>query len=292
MNSGEEKKPEQKFERLHQLALAMYRNKDFSAALKIWRRLKERNPDFPDIDKWIDYASRAIQPETRSKPKTDPSVFRTQRELMSEYGTSARKRQFRPKPSSVPMKRRLRHRNVVYISLIFLLLYTLLSFRNNRTYMVKLNVVSYNLDCFQGLFFPVGWERTMELEIGIDSNWTDIFTDQKLIKKLSKGITVHSLKSFDDLIIEVFMDLGNEALRKMTVRSQQSAIFYFKKVESAHFKDLVSTKIALAFIHLSNMSADSGDFDEAGEYYREARKYDHTHPDLFKLSDRLGSSGR
>ncbi|MCD4653347.1 tetratricopeptide repeat protein [bacterium] len=287
MNSVEGTDTGQKFERMHQLALTMYRSKDLSAALKIWRRIKEKKPDFPDIDKWISHASKPPYPPTATKPQTDPTVFRTQRELISQFGNSSRRRPFRPKSLSTPMKPRLRHRNFVYVFLVLLLLYTVVSFRNNRAYMVQLIPNTTHLTCYQGVFFPLGWQKTMELEIGIENNWTQMFTDKKLINRLKHGISVHSLKEFDKLVIDVYMALGDESVKQMTIRSQQSAIYYFKKIESSDFRSLVSTKIAMAFINLADMKADDGDLDDAREYYQTARKYDHTHPALFELSERL-----
>lgn len=290
MSSAQSGDVENKFERMHQLALTMYRSGDSGAALKIWRRIQEKSPDFPDIGKWIQRAARPPYPPSTPKQQTDPTVFRTQRELMSNYGHTARRRQFRPKIGVDGMNPRFRHRNIVYLMLVLGVLCIFLSIRNNRSYHVVLNPVTSRLDCYQGLFFPFGNQLTNELEVGIDRDWTDIFQENADLERLRRGITVHSTKSFDQLMIEVYMNLGNEALKQVQNRSQQSAIYYFKRIEAASFREMVKTKIAEAFLNLAELSITSGDMENATLYYQSARGYDHSHPRLFDVQERISRS--
>ena len=290
MNSAETPVNSQKNERMHQLALSMYRTGELSAALKIWKRLKENDPNFPDIDRWINQASKPPYPASRTKPETDPTVFRTQRDLMSQYGNTPRMRAFVPKTGYSTAIKRFRHRNIVFAFLIAMLFGTFLSVRNNRSYMIQLNPVSKQLDCYQGMFFPFGWQKVRELEIGIDSNWTTLFKEKKLINRLKRGVRVNTVQKFDELIIEVFMGLGDQALMQMTIRSQQSAIYYFKQIEAAHFRGKVNKKIAQAFINLTRMKIEDGDQVDARFYFQEARSYDSSNPELNILGTRLSSN--
>ncbi|HPQ39113.1 MAG TPA: tetratricopeptide repeat protein [bacterium] len=289
MTPAENSNADSKYPRMHQLALTMYRSGDYSAALKIWRRLKEQKPDFPDIDAWIQRAAKPPYPATTQKPQTDPTVFRTQRELMSRYGNIARRRSFHPRNTPGPLYRRFRDRNLVYTFLILFVFFLLLSIRNNRTYAIRLNPESQVLDCYQGNFFPLGMQKTSEIKVGIDSDWAVRFKNRELIRKLENGIRVHSLDSFDQTVIDIYMALGDDMLKQMTIRSQQSAIYYYKRIESAQYRHRVAMKLAEAFVNLATMALNDGQYQEAREYYETARSYDPSHPDLFPLRDSLGN---
>ncbi|MBN1296179.1 tetratricopeptide repeat protein [bacterium] len=300
-----------KYPRMHQLALTMYRNGDIGAAFKIWQRLKEQCPDFPEIDKWLQRVSnpvvRANGPENRtqqpvgpagssesrtdpsesrtdpSESRTDPSVFRMQRDLMGWYGASPRKHTFRPRSSGLPMIRRFRDRNVVYTFLILSVLVLFLSVRNNRSYMLRLNPDTHGVDCYQGNFFPLGWQKTAEIDVGIHPDWHMRFKDRHLIRTLQSGIRVRSLTALDGLVIDLYMTLGDEMLQQMTVLSQQSAIFYYKRIENARYRDRVAAKIAHAFANLARMYLHDGDYNEARRCLASAQSYDPANPDVLAL---------
>ena len=290
MEDSSEKGTYPKLERMHEMALAMYRTGEYHAALKIWRRLQDQKSDFPDIDKWLDRVTQAIQAEIRGKPSPDPSVFRTQREIMVNNGQGPRRHIFHPRKSHVQLNKGIRHRHIVSIFLIILLAILLLSIRNNRSYMLILNPISKKLDCYQGNFFPLGWQKTLELSIGIENDWILDVKNQEIIRELYKGIVVHSVDRFNEQIVEIFMTLGDESLRQMNERSQQSAIYYYKRISSAQFEERVMDKIVRAFINLAFIEIAAKDYESAQNYLDSAREYNQNDPDIILTQRELDTA--
>jgi hypothetical protein len=280
---------------LHTMARAMYQDREYDAALKIWIRIKEQKPGFQNVDKWILLAS---QHSSHSKPAQEgagPSVYRTQRNLLAQSGQGSRNRVFQPRASHVRLKKGLRHRHIFMLLLIVFLIIILFSLRNSRSFLIQLNPRTANLECYQGNFFPYGWQKIMELEIGIEQDWMDYVENKELIRSLRKGVTVHNEEDFNDQIIEIFLNLGDESFRQMTERGQQSAIYYYKRVFDADFEHLVVDKIVKAFINLARIMIVSNDFGAAQKYLDRARDYNYPDSELFtvqKSLDAARESGR
>ncbi|MBN1878497.1 hypothetical protein JW823_00120 [bacterium] len=287
MVSGSGSGDSQKNQRLHEMALAMYRTGDLHAAQKIWRRLQEQDPGFPDIDKWLEKVNQALKRSIPNRQQPDPSVFRTQRELMANHGQGPRRRVFHPQKSHIQLEKGIRHRHIVAIFMIIILLILLLSIRNNRSFLIQLNPKTNALVCYQGNFFPVGWQKTLDIDVGIEPDWINYVDDQAIIKDLQKGIIVHSLKKFDERIIDVFMTLGDESLLQMTERGQQSAIYYFKRISSARYETLVREKIAKAFLNLFQITMISRDYEAAARYLDSSKKYVPSNPELIPAQQQL-----
>lgn len=273
MNASLGTETDKKLNRMHTMALGLYRGGDHHSALKIWRRIQETKSDFPEIEKWIDNANRMLQAQIPQKNVPSPSVFREQRDIMAHHGQGPRRRVFHPKTSHVRLKNSVRHRHVFYVFLILVFSIVLLSVRNNRSYLIMLNPVTHKLDCFQGNFFPVGWQRTLELEVGIESDWVKYVGDQDIISRLKKGIKTRSAKRFDEILIEVFMTLGDESLVQMTERGQQSAVYYYRRISEARYSEQVSQKIVRAFINLVRIKITEKDYENARKYLKLAHEH-------------------
>lgn len=280
MAADSEIRSEQKKKQMNDMAMAMYRSGDFLTAQKIWLRLNEQDPDYPGIGEWLDRVNLALKKRAGDRPKPDPSVFRTQRDLLANLGQSPRRQIFRPKTSHVQLEKGIRHRHIVGIFAVAFLAILLLSIRNNRTYLLQLNQRTSRLECYQGNFFPVGWKKTLDLEIGIESDWIKYVENRAIIRKLEQGVRVRSVKAFDHSIIDIFMTLGDESLRQMTERGQQSAIYYFKRVADAASEIDVTDRIVRAFVNLSLIKIASRDFESAQRYLNSAREYNAADPGI------------
>lgn len=272
------------------MAGAMYQDGEYDAALKIWIRIKEQNPGFPNIDKWILLASRHSRHPSPAPTDISPSVYRTQRNLLAQSGQGSRNRIFQPRTSHVRLKKGLRHRHIFMILLIVSLIIILFSVRNSRSFLIQLNPKTARLECYQGSFFPYGWQKIMELEIGIEQDWMGYVENKELIRSLRKGVTVHNEDDFNNQIIQIFLNLGDESFLQMTERGQQSAIYYYKRVFDADFETLVVDKIVKAFINLARIMIVSNDYAAAQKYLDKARDYNYPDADIFIVQKSLDAA--
>lgn len=281
-----------KLMRLHSMAVAMFNEGEHAAALKIWSHIKAQNPNFAKIDNWILKASQKMPGTKKTSAKTPPSPYRTQRNLLIENGQSIRSHTFQPRYSGVKLKKGLRHRHVFLLILIVTFLLVLFSFRNHRSFLIIVNPKTNKLDCYQGDFFPFGQQKIMEMDVGIELDWIDYVENKDLIRSLKKGVTVQSQEQFNNRFIEIFMNLGDESLRQMTERGQQSAIYYYKRVFDADFEDLVVEKIVEAFINLARIKMVSKDFSAAQKYLDSASNFNYRPEDIFIVQEDLDAARR
>ncbi len=170
-----------------------------------------------------------------------------------------------------------------------MLMVFLLSIRNNRSYLIQLNPQTYKLECYQGSFFPVGWRKTLVLDVGIETDWVKYVEEQDIIRKLLRGITTHSVNRFNEQIVSIFVMLGDESLTQMTERGQQSAIYYYKRVVEARFADLVTDKIIRAFLNCAKIKMATKDYEGAQSYLDSARDYDQNNPELLIIQRELNA---
>ncbi|MGB3976856.1 MAG: hypothetical protein WBM02_10710 [bacterium] len=287
MNNSDKTLLDDKLMRLHAMAEAMYNDGEYAAALKIWSRIKAQNPNFTKIDSRILLASQKVAQTKKSPNKTAPAAYHAQRNLFVENGQSRQHHVFQPRYSGVKLKKGLRHRHVFLLMLIVSLVLVLLSFRNHRSFLIIVNPKTAKLDCYQGDFFPFGQRKIMELDAGIELDWVDYVENKDLIRLLKKGITVYNQDQFNNRIIEIFMNLGDESLHQMTERGQQSAIYYYKRVFDADFEHLVVEKIVKAFVNLARIKIVSRDFTAAQRYLDSAANFNYPIEDIFTVQQDL-----
>jgi tetratricopeptide (TPR) repeat protein len=274
----------EKLNELYKKAMSLHNRGDYESALKIWNTIKKSDSKFEGIDRCIFVTSQKIN---QSKSVTNSSAYRTQRNLMTQDGRGPRKRVFQPFSTHVSKPAKIRHRHIVLILLVVFLGLFYLSARNNRTHMIVLNPKTNNLDFYQGNFFPYGWQKSMELEIGIEHDWVAYVENREIIQNLQKGVIVRSRDSLNELIIDTFMTLGDESARQMTERAQQSAIYYYRRVYDASFEDRVVEKIVKSFVNLARIKIIAEDYRLAERYLESANRYDNDAPDLLMVQKEL-----
>ncbi len=284
MNSSFRNQLSDKLEKMHMKAMSFYNSGNYDAALKVWQNIKNIDPGFKSIDRYIVVSTQKLK-SSESAPRS--STFRMQRDLMAKNGAGPRKRVFHPGVIHSDEHTRLRHRHIALLVVIFAISMLYLSVRNNRTYMIVLNTQTHNLDCFQGSFFPYGWQKFMELEIGIEHDWVSYVENRDVIRKLERGVAVRSRDAFDEQIIELFITLGDEAARQMTERAQQSAIYYYNRVYDASYQDRVVNKIIDSFVNLARIKIQAEDYRLAERYLQNAGRFKKQTPELLMVQKEL-----
>ncbi len=276
--------------RLHQIALSLHRDGDNNSALRCWKKIRTENPGYPGIDKWIAAASSAFfeEEKTRNTP-VSPSVFKTQKDIMDQHSsrrsTSFR---FRPKPVQSGRTRIIRHRHVAYIFLVFMLLFVILSLQNKRSCLLVLQPETGVLYCYQGTFFPYGWEKSDEISVGLQPGWESDLEDEKTQFSLLKGIKLKGGNEFDELLIDLYQKLGQHALKQRTIEHQREAIYYFKKIEEANFHEIIRWDLGTAYFNLASLYLEvRRDPDTALEHLQQVKKYIPTYPGTAELLKKI-----
>ncbi len=283
----------QKFDRLHQLALTLYRNGQRETALHYWMKIKDEFPEFPDIDEWIDAASRPIHnPKSTPPPSPDPSVFRQQKEMINRAKRGDRiGHTFTPKPGLELPRQYFRHRHIGLIFLIGFFVYLLASFNNNRSVLFKLYPETGRVTYSQGSFFPYGWEKGTELSIGLEPGWEQDLDDPELTNTLIHGLRIKNSGDFDQLLITLYQKLGRKALHVQSIEKQQQAIYYFKKIEKAKYLDLVKDELSQGFLNLATLYWEQNqDIRSAAQYLQIARYYAPSNPGIDHLQEKLSET--
>jgi tetratricopeptide (TPR) repeat protein len=276
---------EDKNERLHQIALSLFRNNDNESALKCWKRIIKDDPDFPDIDRWIESARKRIHqsfadPEESNRRR----MFRSQMTLAEHYGYKlSNKTRFQIRSiDAMPMKR-IRHRHIAYLLMIGFFIFLWGSARNFRTFLLVHNHESGDLLCYKGTFFPYGWELEDELTVGLTEGWENDLGNPSLTRALFEGIKIHGIKALDNKIIEIYKALGSSALATHTIEKQELAIYYFSRIEKARYGNQVSADLASAYFNLAGLHSELQDKTNALKYLSTAKKYKPTYPGLKNL---------
>ena len=295
MPTHPEQTPEQKHERLHLLAVSLFKSKDYRSALECWSRIKKENPEFPGLSKWILKASQETISEANTKSQVHQDnrnrqkTFKTRMETAERYGNKLpHKMRFHPIRIRALPKRRIRHRHIAFIMLLIVFLVLALSILNKSRYLLLLNPENGHLVCMQGTFFPYGWEKNTHFLIGLRKGWEEDIDNPVLKKTLIRGIKIYSQNQLDAKIISLFTILGERSLEKMTIQNQMEAIYYFKRIENAGFLDKVRWQIATAFYNLAKLYIEKeNDFRSAMEYTEKARDYSPTYPGIDDLQSKI-----
>lgn len=281
---------ESKHRRLHQIALSLHREGDNNSALRCWKKIRLENPDYPGIDKWIAVAASAFLDEKKSNNKhVSPSVYRKQKEIMDSY--SARRStsfRFRPKPAQNGRPRVLRHRHIAYLFIVFMLLFVILSLKNKRSCLLILQPDTGILTCYQGTFFPYGWEKGDEISVGLQPGWESDLEDEDTRIGLLTGIKLKGGVEFDNLLIDLYQKLGHHALKQHTIQRQREAIYYFKKIEEANFHEVIRWELGTAYYNLASLYLEvNRDPVTALELLQQVRKYIPSYPGASELYDKI-----
>jgi len=237
-----------KYERLHQLALSLQSSGNHESALRCWNKIKSENPGFPEINNLVSIASEATLNDGAGNKSISPSVYRTQKRIIDHFNQrKSTSFQFHPIRDHKPRRRILRHRHIAFLLLIGFCLFLVSSLRNKRAYLLVLEPDTGIVQCYQGTFFPYGWQRPEDINIGLEPGWETSVSDENLRRDLVSGMRLEGAEEFDETLIKLFQHLGQNALKKHDIDSQRKAIYYFKQIEKADFTELIAWDIATAW---------------------------------------------
>ncbi len=273
----------EKYQRLHKLALSLYNSNQYASALDIWQRIQRENPDFPDIPGWIAEATKKKKRLDAEAKNRQPGrqVYRDQLTLARNSGSSiSHSARFQPKPVRL-MPRRIRHRHVAYALIVLLMTVFWASLYNLREFLLVLNPETGEVTCYKGTFFPYGWVKENTLDIGLEPGWEDNLDDPEWSNDLLNGVRLHGTKKLDAYILKIYRTLGRKALQIKTIEKQEEAIYYFNRIEQADYRENIAWDMATAYFNLAKLTFEhTGNRKMTLRYLATARKYVPTYPNI------------
>ncbi|MBN1354946.1 hypothetical protein JXA40_01615 [bacterium] len=282
----------EKNERLHQIALSLFRNGDSETAIRCWNKIRSVDPAFPEINRWLRSARlKAESSSTGVPPGNERWVFKTQLDLAEHYGHKLpNKTRFTFRSGGTLPVKRIRHRHIAYALLVGMALFFWISARNMRSYLLIQQPESGDISCYRGTFFPYGWEKIDTLKIGLSENWEQDLDDARLANSLIHGYKIRGADELDSTIIHLYKSLGKKALTIKTIEQQELAIYYFSRIEKAAYRNLVLNDLATAYVNLARLHYERGNRSQALKHVATARRYIPDFPGAEQLLSRIHPS--
>ena len=285
----------EKYHRLHKLAMSLYENGQFKPALNCWLKIQIEAPQYPNLNYWINQTRKKMEDtsEDVNSRKALRSAYKMQLEIAERYGHRiAAKHRFRvkPHPPKVSILRRIKHRYIALVLIIFGLLVTWASVRNMRHFLIVLEPRSGKLMVYQGMFFPYGWDQLDSLNIGLIPGWEEELESNDLKVKLRSGMRIHGSSNLDSTILDLYRRLGHNALKKQSVEKQQEAIYYFSRIEKANFSQKVAWDMASAYFNLASLHLKKNrDPQSAQKFLSNVTRYVPNYPGIDTLKSQIES---